>query len=119
MSDLSALKSTGIDIQTNSPLAPYTYIKIGGPAQYLAIVSKRQDLINLIQVAHKSNIPTLVLGGGSNVLVSDAGITGLVIINRTNSIKLTNQKPKQEKHHRTGDEPKKGKHGRLVPPVQR
>lgn len=83
-----ALINTGIHIKDNHLLAPYTYMKVGGPAQYFAIADDLSQLIKLIKAAHQDNLQLLVLGGGSNVLISDKGIKGLVVINRASKINI-------------------------------
>ncbi len=68
-------------IQRNMPLAPYTTLKIGGPADYLLDAYSFSELQHALAWALKKNLPWYILGGGSNVLISDRGIRGLVIIN--------------------------------------
>ncbi len=64
------------------PLAPYTSFRVGGPAEVLAMPSRREHLIALLLDAHRAGIPITLLGGASNVLVPDEGVRGLVVINR-------------------------------------
>jgi len=66
-------------IQKNISLAKYTTFKIGGKARYFFIAKTKKDLIKAISFAQKSKIPFFILGGGSNLLVSDKGYKGLVI----------------------------------------
>jgi len=66
-------------IQKNISLAQYTTFKIGGKARYFFIAKTKEDLIKAISFARKSKIPFFILGGGSNLLVSDKGYKGLVI----------------------------------------
>ncbi len=61
------------------PLAPYTWLRVGGPAQYFAEPTSVDELTRLVKQCHKDGIPVRVLGGGSNVLVRDEGVSGLVI----------------------------------------
>ncbi|TSC91657.1 MAG: UDP-N-acetylmuramate dehydrogenase, partial [Candidatus Berkelbacteria bacterium Licking1014_85] len=68
-----------LKIQENIPLAPYTTFKIGGPAKYFFIAQTREDIINAIETAQELKLPYYILGGGSNLLVSDNGYDGLVI----------------------------------------
>jgi UDP-N-acetylmuramate dehydrogenase len=63
------------------PLAPYTSLRIGGPADYFLRVATENDLLEAIQVAREKELPVFVLGGGTNVLVSDRGIRGVVLQN--------------------------------------
>jgi len=66
----------------NVELAPFTTLRIGGPARYLVEVKTTAGLINAVKWARKRKLPVTVLGAGSNVLIGDLGIKGLVIINR-------------------------------------
>ncbi|MCD6528037.1 FAD-binding protein, partial [bacterium] len=66
-------------IKENIPLSNYTTFKIGGPAKYFAEVKTKKDLIEAIKFARQKNLPFFILGGGSNILVSDEGYNGLVI----------------------------------------
>lgn len=69
-----------------APLAPLTTFKVGGPAEWLADVSSSDQLQELVADASASGIAVTVLGGGSNVLVSDAGIDGVVVRLKLTSI---------------------------------
>jgi len=60
-------------------LKEYTTFKIGGPAKYFFIAKDKEDLIKAIEVSKKYKLPIFILGGGSNILVSDKGFNGLVI----------------------------------------
>jgi UDP-N-acetylmuramate dehydrogenase len=69
-------------IKRNELLAKYTTLKIGGPAAYLVRVSSVAELTAACRFAQEhTDTPPLLLGGGSNVLCSDVGYDGLVIIN--------------------------------------
>ncbi len=72
----------------NEPLSKHTTARIGGPADLLIEVRTTDELIAVAQRADDMGLPYLVLGGGANVLVSDAGVRGLVIINRAREIKF-------------------------------
>jgi len=63
----------------NVLLKNYTTFKIGGPAKYFYIAKNKTDLIEAIKKAKKLKLPFFILGGGSNLLVSDKGYNGLVI----------------------------------------
>ena len=65
--------------QKNISLAKKTTFKIGGKAKYFFIVKSKKDLIKAIGWAKRNHLPFFVLGGGSNLLVSDEGFEGLVI----------------------------------------
>jgi UDP-N-acetylmuramate dehydrogenase len=61
------------------PLAPYTTFRIGGPASWFAEASEEEHVTVALEFARARNLPLFVLGGGSNLLVSDAGYPGLVL----------------------------------------
>ncbi|MCF7836050.1 MAG: UDP-N-acetylmuramate dehydrogenase [Candidatus Marinimicrobia bacterium] len=66
-------------IQRNVLLAPFTTFKIGGLAKFFVVAESEKDLKEICLWAKKDNIPTFILGGGSNILFSDNGFDGLVI----------------------------------------
>lgn len=66
-------------IKRNERLAPYTYLKLGGPAEMLAEPASREDLSALVQVCYQERIPLRVLGSGCNLLVRDEGVPGVVL----------------------------------------
>jgi UDP-N-acetylmuramate dehydrogenase len=66
-------------IHENVALAPLTTFGIGGPARYFIQASSEENLAESIQFAKEKNLPVFILGGGSNLLVADAGFAGLVI----------------------------------------
>ena len=60
-------------------LAPYTWVRLGGAAQYFAEPATVDELSQLVSRCHAEDMPVRLLGGGSNVLVRDKGVQGLVI----------------------------------------
>ena len=65
-------------------LAPYTTFGIGGPARWFVEASTEDEVLEAVRFAQERNAPLFVLGGGSNLLVSDAGFPGVVLrISRT------------------------------------
>ena len=66
-------------IQENVPLAPFTTLKVGGPAKYFCVVDSTSQLSLALDFASKENLPILLIGGGSNIVISDKGWDGLVI----------------------------------------
>ena len=77
----------GIDIRFDEPLKRYTYTKVGGPADYLAFPRNRYELARIVKFANKHDIPWMVLGNASNLIVRDGGIRGFVIMfDRLNGI---------------------------------
>lgn len=69
-------------------LAPFTTFKIGGPADLFIETRTIGDLVAIITCARKFEIPITFLGGGSNILISDRGIRGLVIRNLASKISM-------------------------------
>jgi UDP-N-acetylmuramate dehydrogenase len=66
----------------NEPLAKYTAARLGGAADWLYIAKESNDeLIEVVTAAWAADVPVRLLGGGSNVLVSDKGVRGLVVVN--------------------------------------
>ena len=75
-------------IHLNEPLARYTTARLGGPADVLVEATSAADLHAIVRGARQVNLPFMILGGGANVLISDRGVRGLVIINRARRIKF-------------------------------
>ena len=61
------------------PMKNHTSFKIGGPADILVIPDKSKDIINIVKMCNEKDIPFMVIGNGTNLLVSDEGIRGVVI----------------------------------------
>ncbi len=61
------------------PLAPYTTFQIGGPARWFAEAASEDNIVAGVRFASEHQLPLFILGGGSNLLVSDAGFPGLVL----------------------------------------
>jgi len=80
-----------MDIRENILLAPYTTFKIGGSARYFAIAKSKSDIKAAAEYAKNKKLSLLVVGGGSNVLVSDSGFNGLVLINELLGINIIEQ----------------------------
>lgn len=81
-----------IDIEENVPLAPLTTFKVGGSARYFARVSSADDIKEAIDFVKDKDLPIFVLGGGSNLIVSDDGFNGIVIKIDIKNIKIDNGK---------------------------
>ena len=75
----TALSAAGIEFNQDTPLDRRTWWRVGGPADGLAVVSCLEALSTVQRIATATACPITVLGNGSNVLVSDAGIRGLVL----------------------------------------
>lgn len=83
------INSLGSDrLKFDEPLSKHTYFKIGGPADLLYEAKTSEELKTAVQTAIMHKIPYLVIGGGSNILVTETGFRGLVIKNRSSSIIL-------------------------------
>ncbi|MCW1038374.1 UDP-N-acetylmuramate dehydrogenase [Streptococcus anginosus] len=82
MSTLEMLKSelNGIDIRFDEPLKQYTYTKVGGAVDYLVFPRNRYELARVVKFANREQIPWMVLGNASNIIVRDGGIRGFVIM---------------------------------------
>jgi UDP-N-acetylmuramate dehydrogenase len=76
----------GDRVQANVSLARLTTFKVGGPADALLETQSADEMVEALRVSHASAIPVTVLGGGSNVLIGDRGIRGLVIRPRAGTI---------------------------------
>ncbi len=61
------------------PLAPYTTFRLGGPARYFAEAASESEILRAVEFARSHGLPLFILGGGSNLLVSDEGFPGLVL----------------------------------------
>ena len=70
----------GIEILFNEPLKQYTYTKVGGAADYLAFPRNQYELKRIVTFANAQEIPWMVLGNSSNIIVRDGGIEGFVIL---------------------------------------
>ena len=73
-------KVTGRErVQSNWPLAPYTTFKVGGQADFFVETRSEKEIVAVHQIANQLKLPITMLGGGSNVLIGDGGIRGLVV----------------------------------------
>jgi UDP-N-acetylmuramate dehydrogenase len=61
------------------PLAPYTWMRIGGPAQYFIEPTTPEELAEALRRCRENDVPVRVLGGGANLLIDDSGVRGAVI----------------------------------------
>ncbi len=69
----------GAAARAGEPLARHTSIRIGGPADLFFVARSAADLVRAVDAAEQAGVPWRIIGGGSNLLVSDAGIEGLVV----------------------------------------
>lgn len=75
-------------ILRNEPMAKHTSFKIGGPADFFIKINNIEDIKFVISLCSKNNIPLTVIGNGTNVLVSDNGIRGIVVKINFKELKL-------------------------------
>lgn len=77
----SAMRSAfGPDrVHANAPLAPLTTFKVGGPADWYFEARSSDEVVTAIRIARAHDVAITMLGGGSNVLIADAGVRGLVV----------------------------------------
>ena len=66
-------------VRREESLAPYTYLRIGGPAEMLARPRSREELAGIVRACRQHNLPLRVLGSGCKVLVRDEGVRGVVL----------------------------------------
>jgi len=81
---LTELRALGapVPVRPDEPMARHTTFGIGGPADYYAVAATEDQLLSLTDIARRRGVPFFLLGSGSNILVGDGGIRGLVIENR-------------------------------------
>ena len=75
-------------VRRDEPLARHTSLRIGGPADILAVAETSEALQRAVALAWQQGVPLRVLGSGATVLVSDAGVRGLVVLNRARAIRF-------------------------------
>jgi len=100
-------------VEYNKSLASYTTWKIGGNAEAFLVIKTAEQFINLFATINKLNIDYFIIGGGSNVLISDKGVKKLVIKNEVSEIQFGNtinvkENIKKIKVLRTEDKENKG-----------
>ena len=78
----------GDKVKENVPLAPYTSARIGGPADIFLTADTITELMRIVHFMWKQEMPFKLLGGGSNVLISDRGIRGVVIMYHAKRVKF-------------------------------
>src|SRR4051812_34399074 len=74
-----ALEEFAEVVKPGEPLAPFTTLKLGGPAELLVRPRSRDELAAVVRRCFEKQIPLRVLGGGSNVLIPDEGVRGAVL----------------------------------------
>jgi len=84
------LAKFGDKVKENVSLAPYTSARIGGPADYLITASSSDELAEIMTIIWQEHLPYFMLGGGSNVLISDQGVRGITVLNRAKAVRFEN-----------------------------
>lgn len=92
----------GERLKENVPLAGYTSARIGGPADALLAVRSADELAQAVQALWERNIPFTLLGGGSNVLVSDRGVRGVALLNRARTVRFDTKSEHPTVHAESG-----------------
>jgi UDP-N-acetylmuramate dehydrogenase len=78
----------GERLQRNVPMARHTAARVGGPADGLLEARSVEELVEATRILWRIETPFVILGGGSNVLVSDAGVRGVVVLNRARQVRF-------------------------------
>ena len=77
----------GDQILENEPMSRHTTFRVGGPADVLFLPESEGQLVEALAAAGRAGVPTVVIGNGSNLLVRDGGIRGLVIALKNKGVK--------------------------------
>ncbi len=89
---ISAFLAAFPSARRDEPMAPHTYLKIGGPARLYLEAADADALVRAVSEAKRLEIPWAVIGGGSNLLVSDEGYEGLVVVPREMAIRIEGER---------------------------
>lgn len=84
-------KELGDDLKMNVILKNFVSIGVGGVADYFFVAKKIEDLVKVVSVAYELEIPYFIIGGGYNIIPSDAGFPGLVIKNECSSVAFSEE----------------------------
>lgn len=77
-------------VRLSEPMSKHTTFKIGGPADYFLTVNNLEELRSILKVAKEYNIALHIIGNGSNILVKDKGVSGIVVKLGMNDAKIVN-----------------------------
>ena len=75
-------------VRRDVPLAPFTTFKVGGPAEFFIEAQNEHEIVEALKIAYAAGVKVTLLGGGSNVLISDRGIRGVVIRPRGGNVSI-------------------------------
>lgn len=78
----------GVPLERDVPLAPLTTLRVGGPADRFAVAADVEGLVALLRLAGDAGVEPFLIGKGSDIVVSDAGIRGLVIRVRADAVRV-------------------------------
>ena len=78
-------------IKENVPLSTLTTMRLGGPARYVFEVTELSDIPKAFEFAKEKNLPFWILGGGANTIATDAGFSGVIIINKIKGIEVISE----------------------------
>jgi UDP-N-acetylmuramate dehydrogenase len=88
---IEEIKNLVKDVRINEPMSLHTSFKIGGPAEIFVVPDSYREIENILKFSWENKIKIRVIGGGTNILVSDRGLKGIVLkISKLNKIKLKN-----------------------------
>lgn len=76
-------------VQQNVSLKKYSTMRLGGTAKYLCKITHQEDIPNALEWAENKKLPVVMIGGGSNVIWSDEGFNGLVLVNEIKGLTFT------------------------------
>jgi UDP-N-acetylmuramate dehydrogenase len=79
----------GKHLQENVPMTRYSTARVGGPVEYLIEARSTSELVKVVNLCWKYKLQFIIIGGGSNILVSDTGIPDLVVLNRSRQVRFT------------------------------
>lgn len=80
-----------LEVYFDALLAPYSTVKIGGPADLLLVTKSSSQLLSAVQTIREHQLPLTILGWGANTLISDKGIRGVTIINKSTRMEILTQ----------------------------
>jgi UDP-N-acetylmuramate dehydrogenase len=108
-------EALGSAVRRDEPLAHHTAMRVGGPADLLVVCESVDAVSEAVALARRQGVPWQILGGGCNVLVSDAGVRGLVIVNRAAHIDFAPRSSwREEEKGRTGPVAARAEAGALL-----
>lgn len=76
---LRELRSRAGQVREEEPIGPHTHFKLGGPAEFFAVCTTRQQAVDVITYLRRADVRTFVLGGGANVVFPDSGVRGVIV----------------------------------------